>query len=276
MEFDPMLPHPYRILKRKQETTESFTVELAPADGTSHPGFAPGQFNMLYAFGTGEVPISFSGPPHDPTRMIHTIRAVGPVTQALGKLNSGGIIGIRGPFGTPWPMQEAIGKDVVLVVGGIGLAPLRPVIYSILHSPASYGRLVILYGSRTPKDLLFLPELERWSRLPNVQVEVTVDRADTSWKGQVGVVPALVSSARFDPHDAIAMTCGPEVMMKFAAQALLRRGLKAHCVYLSMERNMKCAIGQCGRCQWGASFMCKNGPVYPYDTISQQLDIQEL
>lgn len=273
---DPMVPQPYRILRRRQETHDSFTIELAPADGSPHPGFRPGQFNMIYAFGAGEVPISFSGPDHDPTRMIHTIRAVGPVTRHLSTLKAGAVVGVRGPFGTPWPMEKAIGRDVVLVVGGIGLAPLRPVIYHVLHRRAEFGRLVILYGSRNPQDLLYLKELERWGRLPGVQVEVTVDRADAQWHGQVGVVPALLPHAQLDPLHAIAMTCGPEIMMKFSARGLLSRGLKPTDIYLSMERNMKCAIGQCGRCQLGPTFICKNGPVYTHEQIAPLMDIQEL
>jgi len=275
-ELDPMLPTPYRILRRKQETRDTFTLEIAPADGSAHPGFQPGQFNMLYQFGAGEVPISFSGADHDPSRMIHTIRAVGPVTVALSKLKVGATIGVRGPFGTPWPLQNALGKDVVVVVGGIGLAPLRPVIYHILHRRAQFGRLVILYGGRTPNELLFMKELHAWETLKDVQVEVTVDRADAGWTGLVGVVPSLLPSANFDPYHAIAMTCGPEIMMKFAARGLMAKGVNPDNIYLSMERNMKCAIGQCGRCQLGPTFICKNGPVYPHTQLAPLLEIKEL
>lgn len=272
----PMVPVPYQILSRRQENYDNFTVELAPVGGGPHPGFQPGQFNMLYAFGVGEVPISFSGPSHDPNKMVHTIRVVGATTRALSQLKRGDVVGLRGPFGVPWPMAQALHKDVVLVVGGVGLAPLRPVIYAVLHQRALFGRLVILYGARTPKELLFTRELSRWAGLRGVQVEVTVDRAAEGWTGHVGVVPALVQDAAFDPHHAIAMTCGPEVMMRFSARALLARGMKKEDIYFSMERNMKCAIGQCGRCQWGPHFMCKNGPVFSFNRIEELLAIKEL
>ena len=266
---DPMLPHPYRVQRVRRETYDTFTLDLEQANGASGPPFAPGQFNMMYLFGVGEVPISISGDPAQPKALVHTIRAVGTVTKPIVRLKRGDVLGVRGPFGSSWPVEEAKGSDVVIVAGGIGLAPLRPALYYLLSHRDNYGRVVLLYGARTPDDLLYTRELEEWRSRLDVEVGVTVDAATGDWRGNVGVVTTLIPWARFEPSDTVAMVCGPEVMMRFTVQALQERGVAAENTYVSMERNMKCAVGFCGHCQFGPTFICKDGPVFRCDRMEQ-------
>ncbi len=264
---DPMIPIPYRIERIGKETDDTFTLELLPADDLSIKPFLPGQFNMLYVFGVGEVPISISGDPFHPQTLVHTTRAVGTVTRAMKKLRKDALIGVRGPFGTAWPVEKAAGDDVVIIAGGIGLAPLRPVIYSILAQRERFGKIVLLYGTRTPDDILFRKELESWRKRFDMEVFVTVDRAAGNWMGNVGVVTQLIPKAPFDPYNATAMICGPEVMMRYTIMALENRGVKHKRIYISLERNMKCAVGFCGHCQYGPKFICKDGAVFRYDQV---------
>jgi len=263
---DPMLPEPHRLERVRRETHDTFTLELKPAQGDVKP-FAPGQFNMLYVFGTGESAISISGDPADTDTLVHTVRAVGTVTRAMQKLRRGDVIGVRGPFGSCWPVREAEGNDLVIATGGIGLAPLRPVIHHVLANREKYGRVALLYGARSPRALLFRRELERWRSRFDLEVEVTLDTASGDWRGNVGVVTRLIPAAPFDSLNAVALICGPEVMMRFSVLELQKRGLRDENIYLSMERNMKCAIGFCGHCQFGPTFICKDGPVFRYDAI---------
>lgn len=264
---NPMLPSSYSIERVTKETDEVFTLELEPVKGDKNFSFKPGQFNMLYQFGVGEVPISISGDPSQSGRLIHTIRATGTVTGQMKNMKKGDILGVRGPYGSPWPVEEARGKDIVLVTGGIGLAPLRPVIYQLLSEREQFGKINILYGTRSPADILYKKELERWRKRFDLEVEVTVDRAERDWKGTVGVVTCLMPKAFFDPGNTVAMICGPEVMMKFVVLELKKHGLTAEDIYISMERNMKCAVGFCGHCQFGPNFICKDGPVFRFDRV---------
>ena len=270
-----MAPAAHRVRRVVRDTHDTVTLELAAHTETGS-GFAPGQFNMLYVFGLGEAPISISGDPATPGVLAHTVRAVGAVTRALRGLRRGGVVGLRGPFGTAWPLDEAAGRDVVLMAGGIGLAPLRPVVYHLLAHRDRYGRVAVLYGARTPADLLYTRELERWRGRFDVQIEVTVDAAPPgAWRGHVGVAGTLLPLAEFEPADAVALVCGPEVMMRFAIADLRRRGLAPEQIYLSMERNMRCAIGLCGHCQFGPAFVCKDGPVFRYDRLAPFLGVRE-
>lgn len=262
-----MIPNPFRIERIKKETYDTFTIELEPIDGIEGFPFAPGQFNMLYVFGVGEVPISISGDPSKTKTLWHTTRAVGAVTRAICKMKRGGTLGVRGPFGTPWPLEESLGNDVVIVAGGIGLAPLRPVLYRLISQREKYGNVVLLYGARTPQDLLYTQELEEWRRRFHIDVSSTVDSAGENWRGNVGVVTTLITKAQFDPLHTVAMICGPEVMMRFTLMELQKCGVKEENIYVSMERNMKCGIGLCGHCQFGPAFVCKDGPVFRYDRI---------
>ena len=273
--IEPMLPQPYYVRRVRRETRDTRTLELGTVGGES-AAFTPGQFNMVYLFGQGEVPISISGDPAHPERLVHTVRAVGKATTALANLKRGAAVGIRGPFGSHWPVESAEGKDVMVVAGGIGLAPLRPVLYSLLADRGRYGRVILLYGTRTPEDLLFRAELQRLRGRFDLEVEVTVDAADRTWQGHVGVVTTLIPRIHFDADQTVAMVCGPEVMMRFTVRELLIRGLSADRVYVSMERNMKCAIGWCGHCQIGPDFVCKDGPVFRYDRIEPLIGVREL
>ncbi len=273
---NPMMPVTFRVLRLQRETHDTFTLELQPANGAAGFPFAAGQFNMLYIFGVGEVPMSISGDPGKPELLVHTTRSVGVVTGAMRKLKRGDMVGIRGPFGDRWPVEEAAGKDVLIVAGGVGLAPLRAVVYQILSDRAKYGNVTLLYGARSPRDILYLNELERWRSRLDLRVEITVDRAPATWRGTVGVVTSLIPKVSYDPRQVVAMVCGPEVMMRFTVRALENRGVDMKQMYISMERNMKCAVGFCGHCQFGPQFICKEGPVFRYDRIDPFLRIREL
>jgi len=271
----PDVPRPHAVSGVKRETADTVTLELLP-ERSGAPAFAAGQFNMLYAFGVGEAAISISG---DPTRagpIVHTVRAVGPVSSALCSLRRGDIVGVRGPFGTPWPVEEAAGCDVVLVAGGIGLAPLRPTLYEILARRSRFGRVSLLYGTRTPADLLFRGELRQWRGRFDLDVEVTVDHAAAERFDNVGVVTRLIPRAAFDPDETVAMVCGPEVMMRFTVRELLGTGVPAERIFVSLERGMRCGVGLCGHCQLGPRFVCKDGPVFRWSEIAPLLEIREL
>lgn len=272
---DPMVPQPYRVGSVRFEADDVATLELAPVSGTL-PRFLPGQFNMLYLFGVGEIPIGHSGDPADRRRITHTVHAVGAVSTAMAKLERGAVIGVRGPFGVAWPVEEAEGSDVVFVAGGLGLSPLRPAIFQVLAHRERYGRVVLLYGARSPSGILYRHDLEDWRRRLDVEIEVTVDHSGSDWRGNVGVVPALIPRAKFDPDKTIAMTCGPEVMMRFTVKALAAAGVPLERTYVSMERNMKCAIGLCGHCQFGPTFVCKDGPVIRFDRIAEIFTRREI
>lgn len=283
---DPMLPQPYRVRRVRRETSDTFTLELEPlphplsesergAEGEVR--FLPGQFNMLYLFGVGEVPISIAGDPAETERLVHTVRAVGAVTKAICKLKRGDVLGVRGPCGSAWPVAAAAGSDILIVAGGIGLAPLRPALCYILAHREHYGRVVLLYGARTPQDMLYKKELEEWRGHFDLQVDVTVDAAKPEeWRGNVGVVTTLIPRAHFDPHHVTAFVCGPEIMMRFTIAELQKRGLRDNQIYISMERNMKCAIGFCGHCQYGPHFICKDGPVFRFPDIQRLFGKREI
>lgn len=273
---DPLVPYRMKISKIFWETEDVFTIELEPEDESmSKFKFRPGQFNMVYAFGTGEAAISISTDSSKTGSFAHTIHKIGYVTNNLSKLKKGDMVGIRGPFGSSWPVEEAEGKDICIAAGGIGLAPLRPAIYHIFKNRKKYGKVTILYGARSPRDLLYRVELEQWNRKHEVGVEITVDRADNTWKGHVGVVTTIINYARLNPANCVAMVCGPELMMKYSIDELRMSGFRDSSIYLSMERNMKCAVGFCGHCQFGPHFICKDGPVFRFDGIKKIFDIEE-
>ena len=271
-----MVPEEFLIDKIRKNTEDTFTMDLVRLTKKEPFKFLPGQFNMLYINGVGEIPISISGDPSITDYITHTTRVVGSVTRGMRRLKINQTIGVRGPFGRPWPIKEAVGNDVVLVAGGIGLAPLRPVIYHILKHRKKYGRVVILYGTRTPDDILYRQELEQWRGRFDMNVSVTVDRGDNSWHSHVGVVTKLIPNAPFDPLNTIAITCGPEVMMRYTAMSLIEMGLPMEHIYVSLERNMKCGVGLCGHCQYTDKFICKDGPVFTYDQIKNIFNKREI
>jgi NAD(P)H-flavin reductase len=275
---DPALPRSYRVVSRREDSHDTVTLELTePAHPM--PAFAPGQFAMLTAFGVGEVPISVSGLGDSgdgrARRLQHTLRAVGAVTRALHAAQPGHLIGVRGPFGTSWDVLSAAGRDVVIVAGGIGLAPLRPVVLAALADRSRYGRIVLLAGARTPGDLLYRDELERWRR-DGIEVAVTIDRPDGGWTGDVGLVTALIKPARLDPDNSVAFVCGPDIMMRFTAEALEALGIPADRIRVSLERNMRCGAGWCGHCQLGPLLVCRDGPVVGYDRAAALMTVREL
>jgi NAD(P)H-flavin reductase len=271
----PMVPRPFRVVSRRQETEDTWTLALEPAGGGPAPAFRPGQFNMLYAFGVGEVPISISGDPAGGP-LEHTVRAVGPVSAAICRAQPGGQLGVRGPFGSGWPLKGAAGRHVVVVAGGVGLAPLRPALLAALAGRERLAGLILLCGGRAPAQLLFRSQLEDWQADPRLDVGVTVDSAEAGWLGHVGVVTTLIGDARFDPARATAFVVGPEVMMRFTVEALLARGMDAADVHISIERNMKCAIAHCGRCQLGPAFACREGPVMSFATVERFFRLREV
>jgi len=299
---------PWLVTEVRDEAPDVVTLALAPPAPFS---FAPGQFNMIAAPGIGEVPISISSDPAAGTPVLHTIRDVGPVTHALCGLRPGQHAKVRGPYGTSWPLDAAVGGDLVIVAGGIGLPPLRPALYGALRHRDRYRRITLLYGARTPADLLFGAELADWRDRSGVDVRITVDAAGEDWPGSVGVVPALIPDAMLSntgvsntgfsntglpntglPNPGLssaglprtglaaarttAFVVGPEVMMRFAVRALLLAGVAARRIYLSMERNMQCAAALCGHCQFGPFLVCRDGPVFCYEQVGRWLTIREL
>lgn len=271
-----MTPTFLRVARNTRESADVVSIELPLGPEQSLTPFQPGQFNMLYAFGVGEVPVSMSGDPAEPDRLVHTIRAVGPVSTALAALKRNEAVGVRGPFGSVWPVDDAAGSDVLVIAGGLGLAPLRPALYQIMRQRDRYGRVGLIYGSRHPHDLLFLGELDAWRRMPDLQVRVTVDHATRDWIGDVGVVTKVLAKIRHDPLDTVALLCGPEIMMRLTALALQDIGVAPERIFVSLERNMKCAIGSCGHCQFGPHFICRDGPVFRFDRVRDMMTVREI
>ncbi len=270
------IPEMFVINRIRKETEDTFTIELAVEDGTTSFDFKPGQFNMLYVHGCGEVPISISGSPDRPDKLVHTIRMVGDVTRAIRRLKVGDMLGVRGPYGSYWPIDKSEGKDIVIVAGGIGLAPVRPIVYHILNNREKYKRISILYGTRTPSDIIYQKELESLRGRFDVDLYVTVDRADQKWMGNVGVVTTLIKNSNFDPTNTTAFLCGPEIMMRYTAVALQQQELAPENIFVSLERNMKCGVGLCGHCQYTGKIICKDGPVFNYDLVKDLINKREI
>jgi NAD(P)H-flavin reductase len=269
-----MVPRPARVEALRRETRDTVTMDLRLLDGDGL-AFAPGQFTMLQAFGVGEVPISISGDPARRDLLTHTVRDVGGVTSSLCRAEPGDLLGVRGAFGRGWGVEDGRGGDVVVVAGGIGLAPLRPVLLAVLADRAAYDRVSLLYGARSPAEMLFTDELGAWADA-GIDVHVVVDRADRSWTGRVGVVTELLPDAGFDPDRTLAVVCGPELMMRYVAEALTERGVAPGRVRVSVERNMRCGIGLCGHCQLRGHLVCVDGPVFELDRIGPLLTVREL
>ena len=272
-ELTPMTPRLHRVLRVRRETAGVVTLSVAPIEGAPDPG-TPGQFNMLWAFGVGEAAISVSGVALDGA-VLHTVRDVGPVSRALCRARRGSMLGVRGPYGRGWDVANAPGGDVVVVAGGLGLAPLRPLIRALSAKRHSFGRISVLVGARSPEQLLYPGETGRWLAR-GLNVDVTVDRATPGWNGQVGLVTRLIGAAIVDPAATTAFVCGPEVMMRFTARALEDAGVPPSRVQLSMERNMRCGVGQCGHCQLGPFFLCRDGPVFTHELIGPLMGVREL
>ena len=275
---NPWLPMPARIREITPEIDGVVTYRLELTDPVDAAGyrFRPGQFNMMYLPGAGEAAISLSGDPVSPESLIHTVRTAGNVTRGLAALRVGDTIGLRGPYGSSWPVEDCLGRDVVIVTGGIGLPPLRPLIYTLLARPEQYGRLHLLYGARTPETQMYPAEYDSWIER-GLMMHTTVDRSAPGYTGNVGVVPLLLDRLKtFDPKTAILLACGPEIMMRYTARTAFERGLSPEQIWISTERNMQCAIGMCGHCQLGPAFICKDGPVFRYDKLAPYMKIEGL
>ena len=269
----PLTPIPYRIVKRRVELDDVVTLSVAPvsADAGGPFQFAHGQFNMLTSFGVGEAAISISSAPAEEGPIEHTVRDVGAVTRALCAAPVGSVIGVRGPFGRDWGLETIEdAADVVVVAGGIGLAPLRGAIRDLAARRRSGGRVFVLVGMRSPAQILFPDDLEAWRRA-GIHVGVAVDVAAPDWHGSVGVVTVLLSEAPFEPAGAVALLCGPEIMMRFVARQLVDGGVDPSRIKVSLERNMQCGVGLCGHCQLGPLLLCRDGPVVPYGGVADEL-----
>jgi len=267
-------PHAATVTARTQESPTIFTLQVRLDDAATQAAyrFAPGQFNMLYLFGVGEVPVSIMSDPEERDGIGHTIRALGRVTRGLAALQPGDKVGLRGPFGRGWPLQEISGCDIVLVTGGLGCAPVVSVIHYLLRRRERYGKLVIIQGVKHAEDLIWREQYDRWAKLPDTQVLVAASQGGALWPWHVGRVTELFGLANFNPECAVAMMCGPEGMMRSAAENLLARDLPESRLYLSMERNMQCAVGRCGHCQFGGAFVCRDGPVFNWGEVKDLVE----
>jgi len=272
---DAWLPRPFRVADTRRETHDTVTIELESLDRRGL-AFAPGQFTMVGPLGVGDVPISISGHPGRPQRLVHTVRDLGGVTRALCQASEGDVLAVRGPFGVGWRVSDGAGGDVVIVAGGVGLAPLRSAVIEVIESRQAYGRVSVLYGARTADDLLFGADLAGWVSEADVQVAVTVDLASTAWTGRVGLVTELISQATFEPARTLALVCGPEVMMRYVAAELTASGVPPERIRLSLERNMRCGVGLCGHCQLREYLICIDGPVLSLDAVRPLLGVREL
>jgi NAD(P)H-flavin reductase len=273
IDVNPYLPREAEIVGRTEEAPRTFTLELRLTDKQPY-AFQPGQFNMLYLYGSGEVPISIVAEGQDSGVLTHTVRALGRITNGLAALKVGDRIGLRGPYGRGWPMREAEGNDVVVVTGGLGCAPSVSIIHHILTHRERYGHLSILQGVKHTDDLIWQAQYARWARMPDITVLLAADVAEPGWHGHVGLVTALFDQLQLSPDRTIAMHCGPEMMMRVSAQGLHDRDLAEDGIFLSMERNMQCAVGHCGHCQMGEQFVCKDGPVFRWPDISKLVGVR--
>jgi len=273
----PMLPYWAEIDDIQSEAPGVSTLWLRFVKSSLQDGyrFKAGQFNLISVPGVGECALSISSSPEESSRIAHTVRFSGNVTSAISQLRVGDQIGVRGPFGTHWPLENYEDQDIVIAAGGIGLPPIRPIIYQIMNHREKYKRVIVLYGARTPQDLQFTREYKEWEKA-DIELMVTVDRADENWKGLVGVVPILFYKLRVDPHSSVIFTCGPEIMIRFVIFEALARRIPADRIYVSMERNMKCGLGFCGHCQYGPLFVCKDGPVFTYKQVEPYVNVEDL
>jgi NAD(P)H-flavin reductase len=270
---DPHLPRSAIIDQRIQESPTIFTLRMQFEDGSAQRAFEflPGQFNMVTMFGTGEIPISIVNDPEDNHFFDHTIRVVGRVSRGMSKLQPGDRVGIRGPFGRGWPMQDAVGRDVLLVTGGLGCAPLVSVIRYLMKRRDKFGHIYILQGVKHANDLIWREQYDAWSKEPDVNVLLAADVATKEWQGQQGMVTELIGQLNLRLGRTIAMLCGPELMMMAAIANLRSLGISDSRLWFSMERNMQCGIGQCGHCQIGPKFVCRDGPVFCYSELADFL-----
>jgi len=252
--------------------TKTFTLRFRDVKNEGNFHFLPGQFLELSVFGYGEAPFCIASSPTRPHKLETTVRRTGQLTNALHRLGKGEEVGIRGPFGNGFDVKAARGRDLLFVAGGIGLPPLRSLIWNVLDERAQFGRVTILYGARTPADLVYKEELKEWAERPDVEIYVTVDVAEPGWTGEVGVVPSLFTRVSPHPESTLAYVCGPPIMIRIAVQDLLGLGLKAEAVISTLERMMQCGIGKCNHCAIGHRYVCRDGPVFDYAQIRELVE----
>lgn len=267
------VPLPYRVTGTAMESSDVVTLELEPTL-TAVPEPLPGQFNMLWRPGIGEAPISASAVGSG-GRLVHTIRSVGAVTESLTACKPGDAIGVRGPFGIGWDLAAAHGRDLVVVAGGIGLAPLRPVVHAVLADRDAFGQVSLVVGARTSAMLIFRRELDGWWRDADIQVRAVVDHPSADWHGNVGVVTTELRRVDVNPANTVAMVCGPEVMIRFTGTKLADMGLHPERIQVSLERRMECGTGRCGHCQLADIFVCRDGPVLTWRRAAPLTAVRE-
>lgn len=268
-----IIPSPFQIKSIVHESSDVYSLALTPVKGEI-PAFIPGQFNMLYLYGFGEIALSDSSHPFEKQQTYHTIHAVGSITKAMQHLKEGDQIGMRGPFGSHWPVEK---KDcnVLVVAGGIGLTAMRSVLFYLGANREQYKKITVLYGTRTPDSIIYRNEMKQWQE-QDIEMQVSVDEPDANWNGHVGVVTSLIPKHLPSPKNTLVLVCGPEIMIKASLSELKNMGIDPKDVYVSMERNMQCAVGFCGHCQYGPYFLCKDGPIFSYEQVQNFLDIEEL
>lgn len=269
-------PYDAEILQRTQLTKDIFTLDFKFTDPEVERNyqFTPGQFNMVYLFGVGEVAISIVSDPEQEKRYSHTIRQVGRITRGLAQLQPGDHIGIRGPFGRGWPLNEAENKDVLVITGGLGCAPSVSIIEYIIKRRENYKKLTVLQGVKHSADLIYREHYQRWSKLPDTEVLLAADKSAPGWAWHTGLITELLNDISIDPNDTLCLMCGPEAMMLAAINYLTQQQLPEQAIHFSMERNMECAIGHCGHCQLGGKFVCKDGPIFCYPDVKDLLGKQ--
>jgi len=275
-QLETMVPILYRVIEKRVENTNLITLVFEPAGEEKIEPLKPGQFNMIYIFGLGEIPISVSSLLAPYPLITHTIQDVGAISHACCELSIEDEVGIRGPFGNPFPVEDAKFKDVIILAGGVGFAPLRPMIEYIAYNRDDYGEVNFLYGTRDPSGILFHQDVISLQSDPSINFQITVDHSYKNWRGNVGVVTSLLDKAEFNPKNTMAFVCGPEIMMRYGTYELIDWEIPEENIFLSMERNMKCALGHCGHCQYGPHFVCKEGPVFSYSSIRKYLNIFEI
>ena len=282
-EGDPWRSHTVRIEGIVDEIPGIRTYDLRFLDQSvaGRYRFAPGQFNMLHLPGIGEAAISISSDPAEPERLAHTVRAVGNVTDALARMRPGETLMLRGPFGRPWPLADRTGRDIVLVAGGLGLASQRAAILELARHRGDYASVTVLHGAKEPAGLLYTGEYRAW-REAGIVVRSIVDAAErggpahAGWDGRVGLVTELLAELTTLSPRATVLCCGPDPMMTAVARTAMQHGVEAEEVFLSLERNMACAVRHCGLCQFGPVFVCQDGPVFPFDRIKPYLAVAHL
>lgn len=269
---NPYIPIKATVDRVVEESSTIKSFALTPVEPFP---FLAGQFIELTVPGAGEAPFTPSSSPFVTESMVVTIMEVGNVTEDLHRMSGGEVVGIRGPYGVPYPLSDFEGREIVICGGGVGLAPLRSLLLALYHDIDRYGKVMVRYGAREPRDIIYKEQLGEWERDDKLDVRVTVDRGDDGWNGHVGLVTTILDGAVSDPREAVAVLCGPPIMMKFATFKFLDIGFLPKNIFLSLEKNMSCGIGKCGHCRLGQYYVCNDGPVFTYEQVKDFRQIWE-